>query len=213
MVRGGRRSGGRGQQGRDPCDIENKELRRQVQHLIERLESFEARSHEDDSSASNNDEKNPFHFRAPREELGGEARYHRQGQFDRFNGLNEGKIKAEEFVVWLNTVERVFDYKEIANHRKVKLVAIKLTKHASAWWEQLKMRRERMGKSRITIWDKMKKELRRKFLPDNYLQEWHSKLYNFPQGNKYVDEYTEEFDLLMIRCASMNQRSKLLLVT
>ena len=58
-----------------------------------------------------------------------------------------------------------------------------------------------MGKSRITTWEKMKKALRGKFLPDNNLQEWFSKLYNFPQGNKSVDEYTEEFDLLMVRCS------------
>lgn len=57
-----------------------------------------------------------------------------------------------------------------------------------------------MGKSRITTWDKMKRELRKKILPDDYLQEWYSKLYNFPQGSKSIDEYTEEFDLLMIWC-------------
>ncbi|KAM2834679.1 hypothetical protein PS2_031678 [Malus domestica] len=46
----------------------------------------------------------------------------------------------------------------------------------------------------------MKKELRKKFLPENYIQEWYSKLYNFQQGGKSVDDYTEEFDLLMVRC-------------
>ncbi|XP_068312511.1 transposon Ty3-I Gag-Pol polyprotein [Pyrus communis] len=46
----------------------------------------------------------------------------------------------------------------------------------------------------------MKKELRKKFLPENYIQEWYSKLYNFQQGGKSVDDYTGEFDLLMVRC-------------
>ncbi|KAM5570543.1 hypothetical protein ABKV19_011269 [Rosa sericea] len=128
--------------------------------------------------------KIPFTF-----EPGGEGRYDRAGQFDMKVEIPEfeGKIKPEVFIDGLNTVERVFDYKEMPDHRKVKLVAVKLTKHASAWWEQLNMRRERMGKSRITTWEKMKKALRGKFLPDNYLQEWFSKLYNFP-GNKSVDE-------------------------
>ncbi|KAB2595470.1 hypothetical protein D8674_030920 [Pyrus ussuriensis x Pyrus communis] len=46
----------------------------------------------------------------------------------------------------------------------------------------------------------MKKELRKKFLPENYIQKWYSKLYNFQQGGKLVDDYTEEFDLLMVQC-------------
>ena len=66
----------------------------------------------------------------------------------------KGKIKPEEYIDWLNTVERVFDYKEILDHRKVKIVAIKLKTYASAWWEQLKIRREKVGKIKITTWGK-----------------------------------------------------------
>ncbi|KAL6191519.1 hypothetical protein ACLB2K_037909 [Fragaria x ananassa] len=164
MVRGGRH-GGRGHQGHDPCDVKNEELRRQVQQLTERLERFETKSREEDESTSNDGDENPFfHFHAPHEEPGGEGRYDQAGQFDMKVVILEfeGKIKPEVFIDWLNTVERVFDYKEMPNHRKVKLVAVKLTKNASALWEQLNIRRLRMGKSRITTWEKMKKALRGK---------------------------------------------------
>ncbi|KAF8400942.1 hypothetical protein HHK36_014245 [Tetracentron sinense] len=57
-----------------------------------------------------------------------------------------------------------------------------------------------MGKEKITSWEKMKKELRKKFLPENCFNECYLKMYNFRQGNRSVDEYTEEFDLLTMRC-------------
>ena len=44
-------------------------------------------------------------------------------------------MQPEEFVDWLNTVERIFEYGDAPENRKVKLVAIKLKKHVSLWWE------------------------------------------------------------------------------
>ena len=45
----------------------------------------------------------------------------------------EGKLDLEEFIDWLHTVERVFEYKDIPGDRKVKLVALRLRKYASLW--------------------------------------------------------------------------------
>ncbi|KAK1425775.1 hypothetical protein QVD17_21133 [Tagetes erecta] len=45
----------------------------------------------------------------------------------------EGRLDSDEFVEWLNTVERVFDYKQTSEENKVKVVALKLRKHLSAW--------------------------------------------------------------------------------
>ena len=50
-----------------------------------------------------------------------------------------GRFKPEDFVDWLNTIERVFDYYEVMDEKKVKLVAIRLKGRASAWWEQLQI--------------------------------------------------------------------------
>ena len=51
----------------------------------------------------------------------------------------QGSLKPENFVNWLNTVERVFDYYKVMDEKKVKLVAIRLKGRASAWWEQLQI--------------------------------------------------------------------------
>uniref|UniRef100_A0A2N9IVE3 CCHC-type domain-containing protein n=1 Tax=Fagus sylvatica TaxID=28930 RepID=A0A2N9IVE3_FAGSY len=90
-------------------------------------------------------------------------------------------MQPDDFIDWLTTVERIFDFKDVPENRKVKVVAIKLRKHASIWWEHLKRQREREGRERITTWAKMKRELKKK------------------QKELPVEEYTAEFDHLMIR--------------
>jgi hypothetical protein len=77
----------------------------------------------------------------------------------------EGKLQPDEFVDWLQTVERVFEYKEVPEEKKVKIITVKLKKHAFIWWENLKKKREREGKRKIKAWGKMRRELTSFCLP------------------------------------------------
>jgi len=77
----------------------------------------------------------------------------------------EGKLDPEEFHDWLHTVEKVFDYKDIHDDKKVKLVALRLRKYASLWWTNLNAKRLRERKSKIRTWEKMKTKLKARFLP------------------------------------------------
>jgi len=47
----------------------------------------------------------------------------------------EGKLDPEEFLDWLHTVERVFDYRDVSDDKRVKLVASRPRKYASLWWK------------------------------------------------------------------------------
>jgi len=94
---------------------------------------------------------------------------------------------------WLQTVERIFDYKEISDGNKVKLVALRLCKCASLWWSNLCAKRARQGKGKIRAWEKMKAKLKAHFLPPSYIQDNYSQLHNLVQGNMSVEEYTREF--------------------
>jgi len=49
----------------------------------------------------------------------------------------EGQLDPDHFLDWLQIVERVFEYKDISDDKKVKLVALKLRKYASIWWANL----------------------------------------------------------------------------
>jgi len=55
----------------------------------------------------------------------------------------------------MNTVERVFEYKDVSDDKKVKLVALKLCKYASIWWSNVVSKRARKGKDKIRSWRKM----------------------------------------------------------
>jgi len=46
----------------------------------------------------------------------------------------------------------------------------------------------------------MKSKLKKKFLPFHYLQKNYSKLYHLKQGSMSMEEYTREFERLLIKC-------------
>ena len=52
-------------------------------------------------------------------------------------------------------MERIFDFHEVPNYKKVKLVANKLKGRAFVWWKQLHVQRVIMEKGNIQEWFKM----------------------------------------------------------
>ena len=53
----------------------------------------------------------------------------------------EGQLNPDEFIEWMNTVERVFEYKDVPDDKKIKLVALKLRRYASIWWSNILAKR------------------------------------------------------------------------
>ena len=77
-------------------------------------------------------------------------------------------------------MERAFEFKEIPEDQKVKLVALKLRSFASLWWTNLLAKRVRQGKKKIRTWDKMKSKLKAWFLPPTHLHKNYSQLHHLP---------------------------------
>jgi len=46
----------------------------------------------------------------------------------------------------------------------------------------------------------MKEKLKSKFLPSHYIQDNYFKLHHLKQGSKSVEEYTREFEQLLLKC-------------
>jgi hypothetical protein len=109
-------------------------------------------------------------------------------------------MHADDFIDWLQTVERVFDLREIPDAIKVKLVSIKLKKYASLWWEHLKKQRCREGKRPVTTWDKMKRLMRKQFLPINHKQDSYLEFHNLKHTTTSVEEFISEFDRMRLHC-------------
>ncbi|GJZ47070.1 reverse transcriptase domain-containing protein [Tanacetum coccineum] len=187
---------------------------REVERLLAqaRLENFRDVNRDDegsegsdiDSTESNEEDENPWGVNRPDKD-----RRFRTGRYDSSQNLGvkvdipdfEGKSHPDEFIDWLYTVERVFDIKNLSGQQKVKLIAIKLKKNASIWWEHVIKQHNREGKPKIVSWKKMKKKLMAKILAVQYRQEAFIEYHNFKQsGATLVEEFTSEFDHLRLRC-------------
>ena len=75
----------------------------------------------------------------------------------------QGSLQPEEFIDWLCTAKALMEFKGALKEIKVPLIATRLQARAAAWWQQFKMTRSRLGKSKVTTWEKMKKYLRLPF--------------------------------------------------
>ncbi|VFQ93661.1 unnamed protein product [Cuscuta campestris] len=83
----------------------------------------------------------------------------------------EGKNDPDDFLEWLETVECVFDFKDVPEKKKVKIVALKFLKYASTWWSNLSNQRRRENKAPVKTWLKMRSLLKNKFLPEQYVRD------------------------------------------
>ena len=61
----------------------------------------------------------------------------------------EGQLNLDDFLDWLSTVERAFEYQDIPDDKKVKVIALKLRRYASIWSNNILSKRARKGKGKI----------------------------------------------------------------
>lgn len=92
----------------------------------------------------------------------------------------------------------------------MKIIAIKLRNHASIWWEHLKRQLQWEGRDRIVTWEKMKRELKKKYLPDHFQQDAFLKFHNLKQNELSVEKHTAEFDHLMTQCDTVELEEQMI---
>lgn len=79
------------------------------------------------------------------------------------------------------------------------MAMLKFKDYASLWWENIKKQRSKEGKDKVRSWEKLKKLLKKRFLPENHRQELYLKLYTFKQEDDSVKEYIRKFEKFIIR--------------
>ncbi|ESQ50621.1 hypothetical protein EUTSA_v10023123mg, partial [Eutrema salsugineum] len=53
----------------------------------------------------------------------------------------QGRIRGDDLLDWIVTVEEILDFKQVPDDRRVPLVAMRFRGHATSWWKQLKSTR------------------------------------------------------------------------
>lgn len=79
-----------------------------------------------------------------------------------------GKLGISIVLDWILDIEKLFEYENTPNNRKMKIFATKLKGHASLWWEHLQIDGHRQGKENIRTWIKMVTKIKNKFLTIDY---------------------------------------------
>ena len=79
-----------------------------------------------------------------------------------------GGLNPEEFIDWINEMDKCFDYEEMGEDKRFKFAVTKLKGHAALWWDGVQVEIRRAGKKPIKSWTRMVAKLRGKFLSSDY---------------------------------------------
>jgi hypothetical protein len=82
----------------------------------------------------------------------------------------DGITRKFDFINWILDWEKYFNYWEIYDEEKVRLVSNKLESVAAKWWDDIQDDRVHQGKQEICSWQRMKKRLIHFFFPHYQIQ-------------------------------------------
>jgi len=86
-------------------------------------------------------------------------------------------------------IKRIFELKKYNDEKAFKLAMLKTKGYQSLWYENLKKKQAREAKSKIKTWSKLKKHMKKRFLPSSYKQELYLKITSLSQDNLEVEKY------------------------
>ena len=111
----------------------------------------------------------------------------------------KGNSNPDLYLDWEMKFEQIFRMSDWSEEKKVKLASFQFSDFAIVWWEDLQLKRRLKGKGPPHTWEKLKRLMRKKYVPSYYYRELNRKLRMFGQGSMAVDEYVHELDLLKMR--------------
>ena len=120
----------------------------------------------------------------------------------------KGTSSPEEYLEWVQRVDKVFECYEYSEAQKCQLAALEFTDFANLRWENLKAQRRRDRGDGIRSWREMKRIMHRRFMPEYYKQNLYLKLQSIRQGGMSVEDYVMEFEMLSMRCELSEPREQ-----
>ncbi|PKI59296.1 hypothetical protein CRG98_020316 [Punica granatum] len=117
-------------------------------------------------------------------------------------------LNIEEFLDWLSKVDWFFEYSEVPEEKRVKLVAYRLKEGASAWWDHVQENQGHVGKQPVQTWERMRRMLKARFLPLDYEKYLFMRYQRCMQGPRSVHDYTAKFLRLAERNALNESESQ-----
>jgi hypothetical protein len=111
----------------------------------------------------------------------------------------KGKTDPEAYLEWGRKVEMIFDSHRYLEEKKVKLLVVEFTDYDMVWWERLVVERRRNRERPINTWEELKTIMKKRYIPKHYYQELFNRLQMITQGNKSVEEYHKELEMVMIK--------------
>lgn len=111
----------------------------------------------------------------------------------------EGRASLDEYLDWVQSVERIFHYKGYTNEKRCKMTAFRLQEYASLWQDNLKAQRRCDDNRRTKRLNKMARLMQKHFALESYKQDLYMKLQGLKQYDLSVEKYVREFETLMLR--------------
>ena len=129
-----------------------------------------------------------------------------------FDGANEDalarKDKPRAKTIPVNRPEHhVFACNEYNDEQKMKLAAAEFSHYALTWWNKYQREKVKYEEPMVNTWTRMKRIMRKRYLPASYNRDLQLKLQRMTQGNKSVEEYFKEMEVTMIR-AGKNEENE-----
>ena len=80
----------------------------------------------------------------------------------------DGSLVAEHLIDLISGLDKYFEYDEVEEDKRVRLVVMRLKGHASLWWNTVQVEIRRKNKPLTKIWDRMAAKMRANFFPRDY---------------------------------------------
>lgn len=110
-----------------------------------------------------------------------------------------GTSDPDEFLEWKESMELIFNCHNYADIKKVNLAVCAFKEYALVWWQKKVHEIQRNGYDPIQTWATLTRVMDNRFVPSHYRQDLYDKIQFLVQGNKSVEEYHKEMEILLMK--------------